>query len=173
MRAKQSSTASGMYCRSEPLTTPIPICADSLLHCGVCVTPNHRRARSGPGTALDEGLLHDARNLMGAIRLNCDLLSMPGVLKPEHHHYAEELSLLSKRSETLIEHLIQLLTQEEADGLAEDTSSKTANVDSTFGAEAQIAGADAVGSLVSPPKPVSLRGAAAASTERMEKGAKL
>jgi len=110
---------------------------------------------------------------MGAIRLNCDLLSMPGVLKPEHHHYAEELSLLSKRSETLIEHLIQLLTQEEADGLAEDTSSKTANVDSAFGAEAQIAGADAVGSLVSPPKPVSLRGAAAASTERMEKGAKL
>jgi hypothetical protein len=110
---------------------------------------------------------------MGAIRLNCDLLSMPGVLKPEHHYYAEELSLLSTRSETLIEHLIQLLTQGEADGLAEETSSKTANVDSTFGAEARIAGVDAVGSLVSPPKPVSLRRAAAASTKRMEKGAKL
>jgi len=51
----------------------------------------------------------------GALRLYCDLLSMPGVLKPEHSHYAEELRLLSKRNEELIEHLIQLLSQERAD----------------------------------------------------------
>ena len=50
---------------------------------------------------------------MGAIKLYCDLLSMPDVLKPEHRHYAEELSLLSTRSEALIQHLIQLLTQGE------------------------------------------------------------
>jgi len=186
MRIKQSSIASGIYRCSGSFTQlpPIHAASPSLpsrvvpgggtpIPTRLLGRPGLRRSQPCPAAGEAEGLFHYARNLMGAIRLNCDLLSMPGVLKPEHHHYAEELSLLSKRSETLIEHLIQLLTQEEADGLAEDTSSKTANVDSTFGAEAQIAGADAVGSLVSPPKPVSLRGAAAASTERMEKGAKL
>ena len=173
MRAKQSSTATGMYSCTETLTPPISIAADTLLRGQVSTPPERGCAAAGAEAYQDEGLLHDARNLMGTIGLYCDLLSMPDVLKPEQRHYAEELSLLSTRSETLIKHLIQLLTRGEANGLAADTSSKTANVDSTFGAEARIAGADAVGSLVSPPKPVSLRRAAAASTKRMEKGAKL
>jgi len=186
MRIKQSSTPSGMNRCSGSFTQlpPIHAAATSLpsrvvLGGGTPIStrllgrPGLRRSQPCPAAGEAEGLFHYARNLMGAIRLNCDLLSMPGVLKPEHHYYAEELSLLSTRSETLIEHLIQLLTQGEADGLAEETSSKTANVDSTFGAEARIAGVDAVGSLVSPPKPVSLRRAAAASTERKEKGVKL
>jgi signal transduction histidine kinase len=57
--------------------------------------------------AQNEGLLHDARNLVGAIGLYCDLLSMPGVLRPEHRHYAEELRLLGSRSGALIERLMQ------------------------------------------------------------------
>jgi signal transduction histidine kinase len=56
-----------------------------------------------------EGLLHDARNLMGTIGLYCDLLSMPGVLKPEHREYPEELRLLGARSKSLIDHLMQSL----------------------------------------------------------------
>jgi hypothetical protein len=102
---------------------------------------------------------------MGAIRLNCDLLSMPGVLKPEHHHYAEELRLLETRSGALIEHLIQLLSQGEADVLAENTSSNAADVGSSFEAGARIAGADVVGSYVSPAKLVRLRRPAVASTK--------
>ena len=52
--------------------------------------PSACGAGHGPQVAQNEGLLHDARNLMGAIGLYCDLLSMPGVLShPEHHHYAE------------------------------------------------------------------------------------
>jgi hypothetical protein len=38
---------------------------------------------------------------------------MPGVLKPEHRNYPEELRLLGTRSGALIEHLIQLLFQGE------------------------------------------------------------
>ena len=107
---------------------------------------------------------------MGGIELYCDLLSMPDVLKPEHRSYVEELRLLDTRSEALIEHLTQLLSQEGADGLAENASSKAADMGSSFGAGARIAGVDAVGGLVSPAMPVSLQRPAAASTERMEIG---
>jgi hypothetical protein len=107
---------------------------------------------------------------MGALRLYCDLLSMPGVLQPEHSHYAEELRLLNTRSEALIEHLIQLLSQRRVDGLAVDASSKGADVESSFGAGARIARADAVGRLASPSKPVSRRRPEAASTKMEESG---
>lgn len=60
-----------------------------------------------PGCAQqDEGLLHDVRNLVSAVSLYCDLLSMPHVLRPEHRHYADELRLLGERSAALIERLI-------------------------------------------------------------------
>jgi len=120
---------------------------------------------SAPTGLQDGGLRHDAHNLMGALRLYCDLLSMPGVLKPEHSHYAEELRLLSKRNEELIEHLIQLLSQERADVRPKDATSKAANFDSSHGAEARISGADAVSSYLRQDKPVRLRRPAAASTE--------
>ena len=107
MRAKQSSTASGMYRRSGPLTIPLPICAEPLLR-GHISTPAERGCpNAGAETAQDEGLLHDARNLMGAIGLYCDLLSMADVLKPEHRHYAEELRLLGTRSGALIQRLME------------------------------------------------------------------
>jgi signal transduction histidine kinase len=59
-----------------------------------------------PAVVHGEGLLHDARNLMGALGLYCDLLSMPGVLKPEHRHYAEEVRLLGARSAAMIQQLM-------------------------------------------------------------------
>jgi signal transduction histidine kinase len=52
-------------------------------------------------------LLHDAGNLIGAVGLYCDLLSMPHVLRPEHRHYADELRLLGERSAAMIEQLIE------------------------------------------------------------------
>jgi hypothetical protein len=102
---------------------------------------------------------------MGALRLYCDLLSMPDVLKPEHRRYAEELRLLNTRSEALMEHLIQLLSQGRADVRSKDAASKAANCDSSLGVEARISGADAVSSYLRQDKPVRLRRPAAASTK--------
>jgi anti-sigma regulatory factor (Ser/Thr protein kinase) len=53
------------------------------------------------------GLAHDAGNLLGALRLYSDLLGAPGVLRAEHRHYAEELSLIAARSSALITRLLQ------------------------------------------------------------------
>jgi nitrogen-specific signal transduction histidine kinase len=53
------------------------------------------------------GLAHDAGNLLGALGLYCGLLSSPGVLRPEHRHYATELNLISARSSALIQRLLK------------------------------------------------------------------
>ncbi len=60
-----------------------------------------------PSVADGIGLAHDAGNLLGAIRLYCDLLALPGVLRSEHRHYAEELRLLTARSGSLIDRLLR------------------------------------------------------------------
>jgi signal transduction histidine kinase len=81
-------------------------------------------------------LLHDARNLVGAIGLYCDLLSMPGVLKPEHRQYPDELRLLGARSRALIDTLMgSLLALERprelcADGPSENIQQRLVAPDS-------------------------------------------
>ena len=64
---------------------------------------------SGTLSSISEGpgLAHDAGNLLGALGLYCDLLDLPGVLRPEHLHYARELRLLSQRSGALIHRLLE------------------------------------------------------------------
>jgi signal transduction histidine kinase len=54
------------------------------------------------GIAESVGLAHDAGNLLGALSLYSDLLRAPGVLRPEHQHYATELRTLSERSSVLL-----------------------------------------------------------------------
>lgn len=56
------------------------------------------------------GLAHDAGNFLAALGLYCDLLSAPGVLRPEHLHYATELNLISNRSSDLIRRLLSAPT---------------------------------------------------------------
>ncbi len=65
-------------------------------------------ATSRPTASLAEtsGLAHDAGNLLAALGLYCDLLKVPGVLRPEHRHYATELCLISNRSAELIRRLL-------------------------------------------------------------------
>jgi signal transduction histidine kinase len=63
-------------------------------------------ARPAASVADGAGLAHDAGNLMGALGLYSALLSRPDVLRPEHRHYAEELTLLSQRSRALIDRLL-------------------------------------------------------------------
>jgi len=53
-----------------------------------------------------DGLAHDARNLMQAVRLYAELLRRAGVLKPEHQHYARELAQLARASAGLMERLV-------------------------------------------------------------------
>jgi signal transduction histidine kinase len=53
------------------------------------------------------GLAHDAGNLLQALGLYCELLHVPGVLRPEHMHYASELRQLSERSSAMIRRLLK------------------------------------------------------------------
>jgi signal transduction histidine kinase len=134
MRAKQSSTASGIFSCSGTLTAPpIPIHVAAVVRPRVVairstVPTRSNSAFSDPepvsiGVAQGEGLLHDARNLMGALGLYCDLLSLPGVLKPEHSHYVDELRLLGARSGTLMERLVLSLPASE--GKAKTAGART------------------------------------------------
>jgi signal transduction histidine kinase len=83
----QSSPASGIH-PVAPSSAPAP-------------------APLSPSIAQGAGLAHDAANFLGALNLYAELLSLPGVLGPEHKSYAAELQLLSERSSTLILRLMQ------------------------------------------------------------------
>jgi len=60
-----------------------------------------------PGCTAAE-LAHDARNMVTALELYCDLLGEPGVLAPESGHYASELKLVASASRRLVEKLMLL-----------------------------------------------------------------
>jgi signal transduction histidine kinase len=59
------------------------------------------------GESLAE-VAHDARNMVTALGLYCDLLEEPGVLNPTFHHYAGELRLVATASRRLVEKLLAL-----------------------------------------------------------------
>ncbi|MGA3162190.1 MAG: sensor histidine kinase [Terracidiphilus sp.] len=59
------------------------------------------------GESLAE-VAHDARNMVTALGLYCDLLEEPGVLNPTFHHYASELRLVATASRRLVEKLLAL-----------------------------------------------------------------
>jgi two-component system sensor histidine kinase ChvG len=61
----------------------------------------------GEGESLAE-VAHDARNMVTALGLYCDLLEEPGVLNPAFHHYANELRLVATASRRLVEKLLAL-----------------------------------------------------------------
>lgn len=66
-------------------------------------------------------LLHDARSMVTALDLYCDLLAEPGVLVPAHRHYADELRLVassSRRLLTQLDELAQLAPATQPDALA-------------------------------------------------------
>jgi signal transduction histidine kinase len=66
----------------------------------------HPASHAASSLAETAGLAHDAGNLLAALGLYCDLLNVPGVLRPEHQHYATELRLISNRSAELIRRLL-------------------------------------------------------------------
>jgi signal transduction histidine kinase len=50
-------------------------------------------------------LAHDARNLLSALSLYCELLASPGVLTPGFRHYAEDLRVVGETGARLVEAL--------------------------------------------------------------------
>ena len=61
----------------------------------------------GGGESLAE-VAHDARNMVTALGLYCDLLEEPGVLTNSFLHYASELRLVATASRRLVEKLLAL-----------------------------------------------------------------
>lgn len=61
----------------------------------------------GKGESL-AAVAHDARNMVTALSLYCDLLQEPGVLSPAFQHYANELRLVATASRRLVEKLLAL-----------------------------------------------------------------
>ncbi|MGA2350197.1 MAG: sensor histidine kinase [Terracidiphilus sp.] len=61
----------------------------------------------GEGESLEE-VAHDARNMVTALGIYCDLLEEPGVLTPSFLHYANELRLVATASRRLVEKLLAL-----------------------------------------------------------------
>ena len=59
------------------------------------------------GESLAE-MAHDARNMVTALGLYCDLLEEPGVLAPAFAHYGSELRLVAAASRRLVEKLVAL-----------------------------------------------------------------
>ena len=60
-----------------------------------------------PGGTVSE-VAHDARNMVTALALYCDLLAEPGVLAENHTHYAGELRMVASASRRLVEKLMML-----------------------------------------------------------------
>jgi signal transduction histidine kinase len=67
----------------------------------------------GGGENLAE-LAHDARNMVTALALYCDLLEEPGVLAPSHRHYGSELRLVAAASRLLVEKMVALDARNDA-----------------------------------------------------------
>ncbi len=59
---------------------------------------------------------HDARNMVTALGLYCDLLEEPGVLAAPFTHYAHELRLVAAASRRLVEKLVALDVHAAPDG---------------------------------------------------------
>jgi signal transduction histidine kinase len=60
----------------------------------------------GPGCDTLAALAHDARNLITALNLYCDLLNEPGVLSQPFSHYGNELRLVAAAGRSLVAKLL-------------------------------------------------------------------
>ena len=99
MQAQPQSNLAARIPPASPATSPAASLTPPL-------PTSSTTSSASPSLADTIGLAHDAGNLLAALGLYCDLLSMPGVLRPEHRHYATELCLISDRSSQLIQRLL-------------------------------------------------------------------
>ena len=87
------------------------------------------RTKGNLGMDAQAMLTHDARNLLTALELYCDLLDEPGVLSRPFRHYAEELRLVTGASRRLIDRISACGHSESGVGSA--VGAALANVPST------------------------------------------
>jgi len=81
-------------------------------------------------------IAHDARNVVAALRLYCDLLAEPGVLSEGHEHFAAELQAVAAASSGLVEHLAALSMELRVE--AQASSRKAISLEKTYGPVPQI-----------------------------------
>jgi len=77
------------------------------------------KVKSTAGTLDNEPLAaiaHDARNVVAALKLCCDLVAEPGVLSEGHRHFARELQAVASASSGLVERLAGLRVAKPAAG---------------------------------------------------------
>jgi len=91
----------------------------------------------GKGESL-AAVAHDARNMVTALGLYCDLLQEPGVLYPAFQHYAGELRLVATASRRLVEKLLALDSR--LDARRRQDAGLSAELDSTRVMEPALAG---------------------------------
>jgi signal transduction histidine kinase len=72
----------------------------------VAVVETLAAMKHGGGTVAE--VAHDARNMVTALALYCDLLAKPGVMAAGYTHYANELRLVAAASRRLVEKLMIL-----------------------------------------------------------------
>jgi len=97
--------------------------------------PAPARTAEHNSSALPQALAHDARNLVTALGLYCDLLDEPGVLSAPYRHYSGELRLVADACRRLVEKLAGLSS--EPDGRPQWTASSelsTAAISTATGA---------------------------------------
>lgn len=70
--------------------------------------PGEPEGRAAGEALAIQGLVHDARNLVTALRLGAELLGEPGVLQPEDAHYAGEIAAMAEASAALMRKLAEL-----------------------------------------------------------------
>ena len=69
-------------------------------------------AMASPTVMERDALAHDARNTMASLELISDLLAEPGVLAPEHKHFAHELRAVADTASTLISRMARTGAQQ-------------------------------------------------------------
>lgn len=77
------------------------------------------------GESLSE-VAHDARNMVSALGLYCDLIEEPGVLAAPYAHYGSELRLVAAASRRLVEKLVALDARESSAEAASRPEPETA-----------------------------------------------
>lgn len=96
------------------------------------------------GRSLSE-VAHDARNMVTALALYCDLLEEPGVLGKAFGHYAQELRLIAAASRRLVEKLVALDTNTVPEGLLSSLLEANAGGGAAPGAAEGLSSAAATG----------------------------
>jgi signal transduction histidine kinase len=92
--------------KSDLLISDTPI--DELLGRNHADTTSGHETESTSSAENPATLMHDARNMVSAIDIYCDLLEEPGVLTAPFRHYAGELRLVGEASRRLLEKLAVL-----------------------------------------------------------------